>query len=667
MSQSSAKSIHKKFEKALLYGKKFAHSTWAFPVVLLIPLILLTVLGISGSSIGQYNTLLNGAGTHDANLIANEPRSIRSDEWLVNTQQVIIQSEQNFPRFNHMIGNGQDMSITEAPVKDWTTVFRPQNIAYFILPLEQAFAFRWWLIGYLLIVSCYLFALAVLPGRRLFAILISVALFFSAFVQWWYLYGTLAPLYYSLFIATIVMYISRQKSLRNKFFFTGLLGYLFACFALVLYPPFQIACALVLVAFLLGYAIHRYFKDGWRKLLQNILFVVGGAILGVAVLIAFIFSRIDVVNTINNTAYPGQRSLSSGKFYPEHFMASHLGHQFLSEGATAQYLIDNKSGHTNQSEASNFLLLVPFLLLPAILILFKERVNTATMNWSLLTLSVLFIVFLLQLFAPQFTALSKLFLLNKVGDARLLIGVGLLNIMFLIAFVKSFSKKEIKLPLSMVLAYCVFVLIIELLISMSAHTDFGSFISLKRALLFSIPLPIIIYLILTKRFIASALGYLAFSVFISAPINPLYRGLDIITGNPLSVAIKEIGSTSDERWVSDPGYIENLVALNGESSLSGVYNYPQKELWKTIPEADATSYNRYAHVGFQVDNNESLNPKLELVSADSFVVTQGGCGSYFTDHRVSFILTTRIINSSCLTKVKAIHFSQNTFYIYKLN
>src|SRR2546428_9953599 len=110
-------------------------SVWLFPVVLTFVLILLTTLGINGSSIGVYNTYFNGNNAKDPAHIRGNSRSLRSDEWIVQTQMSIAQSNNTFERHNPNIGNGQDMSIIiDAPYKEWSEAFKPHNWAFFILP-----------------------------------------------------------------------------------------------------------------------------------------------------------------------------------------------------------------------------------------------------------------------------------------------------------------------------------------------------------------------------------------------------------------------------------------------------------------------------------------------------------------------------------------------------
>lgn len=646
-------------------GKKLLNSVWLFPVLLAIPFVIFTVFSIHGSSVGTYHKIMSGEAP-DKNVILNEPRSIRSDEWLVNTQKTISQYENDFKVVNDRLGTGENVSIiVDVPYKEWSIIFKPQNLAFFILPFENAFAFKWWLMGYLLMVSCYFFVLALAPRKRLLSASLAIALFFSAFVQWWYVYGTLASLYYSLFIATTVIYLWRQKTFKKKIALGVLLTYLVSCFALVLYPPFQLACGLVLAAFLIGYALQQYPSWDKQALKQNIGIVLTSGLVAGAIVGVFVFTRLDIIKTASNTAYPGKRSVQSGGFYPLHFLSPQLGYQFNSEAHTTRYLIDGKSP-SNQSETSNFLLLLPFLFAPSVYLLYRGYRHNKKIDWPLLLLSGLFLIFLLELFVPGFTPLSKLLLLDKVGGARSLIGLGLINLMVFVLFMRNLSRTQYSFPHKAVIIYSLLIVGIEFALNYHAHESFEPFISLRGAILFSLPLPVIVYLMLRKHFVTAAIVYAAFSIFISFGINPLYRGLTVITDDALSKAVEEMGASSEKRWISEGGYLENIATINGEPSLSGVYNYPQLKLWEDIPGVPRDSYNRYAHVGFQITDDPAAPTALSLITPDSFVVKTNSCSDYLRKHNVGFIVTASILNGPCTSLEKTVSYPRTTLYIYRL-
>ncbi len=245
-------------------------SVWFFPVILLLPLVLLTTFKISGSSIGVYHNYFYGT-TRDSSLLSGTPRLVRSDEWRVNTQMTIAQENNHYNRINHNIGDSQDMSVLpDEPYKEWSELFKPHNWAFLILPFEQAFAFKWWIMGYLVIISCYFFILTILPGRKLLAVLLSLALFFSAFLQWWYVISALGCVYYSLFLLTAFIYLIRSKTRRQSLLLSLLISYLLVSFGLLLYPPFQIVCALAAATFGIGFLVQHSRLTPRKALLEKV-------------------------------------------------------------------------------------------------------------------------------------------------------------------------------------------------------------------------------------------------------------------------------------------------------------------------------------------------------------------------------------------------------------
>jgi hypothetical protein len=108
----------------------FLHGIWLFPAILTLILIILSALQINGSSIGFYHEFFYG-NAKDPALIAGKPQSIRSDEWIVNTQKTIAQKNDNYKGINTNVGNGEDETlIYDAPTKDWSTIFKPHNIGF---------------------------------------------------------------------------------------------------------------------------------------------------------------------------------------------------------------------------------------------------------------------------------------------------------------------------------------------------------------------------------------------------------------------------------------------------------------------------------------------------------------------------------------------------------
>lgn len=652
---------------------KLAKSLWLFPVIGLAAILLLTSLKISGSSIGTYYSYFYGKAD-DPDLILNIPRSIRSDEWLTNTQMSLAQKHAGYPKINPNLGNGEDVAIIlDAPYKDWSMVFKPHNLVFFVLPFEYAFALKWWLIGYLLILSVYLFILSLLPKKRLLASIIALGVFFSPFIQWWYQFVTLAPIYYGLFFALTCMYLMRSNKRKLSLMWGGLAAYLLISFALVQYPPFQIASAVAVTSFLIGYIIEQLTNLSRREVLFKSAVLLCAGIIAGAVVMAFIKSNQFAFNATRNTVYPGQRDVPSGGFDGSRLLSSNLAFQFQFTGKAVNYYFPAK-GVANQSEASNFIFLMPFLLLPEFYLLTMAYRNQRKIDWPLLTTAVMFLLLMVRLLTTSFNTAFKFLGLNQVPPNRLLIGLGVLGIINTILLVRHLAKSQKTLfSVWLVALYCLLVLVVEVLVGLHINNLSPGFISIPLIFMLSIPIPVILFLVFTKRFVLGALVLLAFSVFSTVGIHPVYRGMDVLTKTPLAKAIQSITKTDKGRWVTEDIMLENFALANGARSFSGVYTYPQKEIWRPLDPTgiQASIYNRFAHVNFKLDRQPNIkNPtSFTLRGGDNILVTTEPCSSYLKTQGVRFLLTESKLKGqdTCAKLIRTVKYPANNFFIYQLD
>jgi hypothetical protein len=620
---------------------------------------------------GAYYNYFYGNQHSDPALIAGKPQSIRGDEWLVNTQRTIAQKNDSFASVNKNIGNGEDETLmSDVPTNNWSAIFKPHNLGFFVFSFDNAFALRWWIMSYLLILGCYFFILILLPGKRLFASLLSLAMLFSPFIQWWYLYGTLGSIYYCLFGAVVFTKLIHSKKRIHASLWAILLAYIATCFILILYPPFQIPCALVLIAFAIGYLFDNKKRIDKKKLRRNLIYFMGSIILSLSIVGLFVYQKYDIIKTIQDTSYPGQRVIKSGGYSAEHLLSSNLSPVFQSGKRANAYL----SGNTNQSESSNFILLIPFLLIPALYISYKKYRKDKKNNYLLLSSVALLIIILAWLFIPGLDILGKLTLLDKVPLERLLIGLGLLNFIFITIFIKIYNQAKERFSIALSVIYSLLIVILYLIIDFNVMVKFPNFIGYKYAIIFSLPFAMIIYCFMRKHFKTAISGLLLFALLSTFHINPIYQGTAILTKTPLSRAIQEIGKSNNKKWISDDGImIENFATMNGEGSLTGVYMYPQLELWEGISTADQEYiYNRYAHVNFNLDRNknETIEPSLILVNRDQLNVKIEPCDTFFIKNNVGFLITSKQLKdgeATCTSLIRNVKYPSMTFYIYSLN
>lgn len=659
--------------------RRFVRSIWLFPAALTLILLLFTAFGIHGSSIGVYNSYFgqvdpSGKPGDDGYLLKGQPRSIRSDEWLVNSQMTIAQGHDGFARINNNIGDGQDMSLlSDAPYKEWSIVFKPHNLAFFVLPFDNAFAFKWWTMGYLLALSCYFFVLCLLPGRRLPAALLATALFFTPFVQWLYLYGTIGALFYSLFAATIFMKIINATSRRAQLLWSLLLAYITTCFALILYPPFQIPVAIVTATFALGYLIEKKSSLTKKILLQKLGYVFGAVVVAGIIALLFLHTRPEAVQSVQNTLYPGKRSVSvSGDFDKTHFFSSHLASRFVMDDVASHY----KGKHlvpSHQSESSNFILLIPFLALPAGMLLLNGYLKRKEIDWPLLLTTGLFMVFLVWLFVPSLSRILNFVTLGEVPTYRLLIGTGLLGIIHLVLLIRNLAtlRKPI-FTATQTAAYVALIYAFLIFLGYDAFIRSPGFMDIGSIWLLAVPIPIVIYLLLRRRFTWALVIFAAFSIYSCIGVNPLYHGTGILTDNKVAQAIQSLSHEPGRMVVADDLLLENLAQVNGARALSGVYAYPQTDLWKDIdPADDQFVYNRYAHAIFTLDRDPTVTKPttLKLMQDDYFQINTEPCSDYLREHDVRFLLTTAPLDGAetCASAAYEINYPPRTFIIYRLN
>lgn len=654
----------KKFLKVI---KTLSDKIWFFPAVLFLIVLTLGLLQINGSSIGIYHELLYGKDSKDSSLLFNEPRSVRSDEWLVTTQLSLAQIETGFEPVNQNVGNGIDISVlVDAPTKDLGQFFKPHNFAFFVLPAEVAFSLKWWLLSYFLIVSVYFFVLAILPKRKLIAVLLSLSFLASPFIAWWYQYITLAPIYYTLFGIVVAIKMMQASTVKKSILWGILLAYIGTSFALVLYPPFQIPAALFALAFLIGFILDN--KSKLRSHEKSILAGTAVAVASAGIMIALcLIPKLPVIEIVANTAYPGNRLTESGGFNSLLFMSSNTSLLAQSDSRAGAF-----TWLLNQSEGSNFLLVFIFLIPLLVFFTIKYR-RKVPYFWTIITLFILTTIFIAWLFVPNIDILGKLTLLNRVPHERLLLGFGLINLLAVILFVSTYENKQFKLPKLVPILYPILILILYTILNLYISKTFPGFMGERLALLLAIPYALIVYLLLRYKFNLGLALFLIFSVVSVFFIHPVYVGMGVLRDSELSRVIKSVDTNNSQRWVTDSLQLENFTIFNGKQSLSGVYVYPDTQLWQSdFSKSDINKFNRYAHVHFKLDRNanEVIKPSLDQPSPDQLVPKVEPCDIFLQKNNVGYIMTTEAFfkeQAPCAELTKFVSFPRANIYIYKLN
>lgn len=652
---------------AFIIAKRATSSTAFFPAILTLVLILLSGLSISGSSIGIYHQIFYG-DTPDSNLLVNRPQTVRSDEWVVSAEKTIAQSNNEYQTINNNVGFGENQSVLVGnPTTDWSTVFRPDNFGFFVLPFDNAFALKWWTSPYLLTLSVYFFVLVFLPKKRLLASIIAVGFLFSPFFQWW---GSYMPVALVLLGFVAFTKLLHARKVSHAFLWGGLISYLAVCFALILYPPFQIPAAFVILALAAGYLIDNFREVPRKELIKKLLILLAAGITAIAIFLLFMASHKSVTDIIQGTAYPGRRISTSGGYNLAHLLASQTSGLLQSGKHSGGYAFS-----PNQSEASNFMLITPYLIVPLIYLVWAGFKKNRRIMYGLLLPLLIGVLFMAWIFVPGLDFVGKITLLSNVPRERIIIGFGILNLISLVLFIRLYQDSKWKLRHELTVIYSLLVLIALLCINFYIAIKLPDFMNFKWAIVVSLPFALIVYLLLRKKYVLSMTVLCVFSFLSICKIQPLYVGTSVLRDTPISKAMTETSNkyNSNQRWVGDYIYLENFPAMNGLPSLVGTYVYPQLDIWSKLNQTDKiTVYNRYAHTNFTFnrDPNTIAEPALTNPGTDQLNIAIEPCDPFFKTMEVGYLFTTVPFGANeatCLSLDRTVKYPAVVFYIYRVS
>jgi len=383
------------------------------------------------------------------------------------------------------------------------------------------------------------------------------------------------------------------------------------------------------------------------------------AIMAGSIGLLFVSQHREMIVRTAGTIYPGSRVSPPGELS---FIA-------VLDGFLMPLLQDPAKGtlyYANQSEASNFILLLPFLLIPGLLLQLYEYRQARRVDWLFTALQLCTFLFLAKAFIPVGEIFYKLLLLDRVPGPRLIAGIGFLGIIYLLIMIKKLSN--IKIPrrrmYSFAGTYGLLCFASLFLVGLEVMRLYPTFLDSYRILLALIAFfsAIIVAFIANKPRIGATL-LLAFTLLSSYKILPIYQSLDILEENKIVQSIKE-NSNPDDFWITtDDLYYSNFPIIAGRGLVSGSQQYPDLEYWKPIGDGKYEDvYNRQARSVFV----STLPPtkKFNLVAKNFFTIRLE-C-SPFVYEKVDYVLAVAELDQPCLEQIDTVSYPKRKFYIYRI-
>lgn len=582
----------------------------------------LVFLKIHGSSIPIWNQIITQNNiSQKADRIFGWPEGVRSDEWDVSTPFALSQVQTN-PKFslhNKTLGEGNVPLLMNLPVKHPSTLFKPQLWGYFFLDTERGFSFFWdfeWLILFL-----GFFFLFMLLTRNQFWLSIfgSIWIFFSSFTQWWFSsVATMFGVFAIVFVALVYLILSRKKV---NIISSAILMVVFGIdFVLFLYPPFQVQLGyltlFLLVAFIFQYGYKKNFLSEIN--LKTVCTMVGLTI-AAGVFYSFYIDAKDTMKIMMGTVYPGSRRSLGGGINAslfKYFSGFYSG--LMRDGHVPKALL-------NASEASNFILLYPLLVIGVTFNFVRKQKN----NWlvMLMLLYTLIITWWMKFGFPAWLAGGTL--LDFVPTERCYLGLGLASIIATVVFLGTKSailksKKQIVVAGSLI-----FTALLTYGFYLTSQTE--HFFRLRYIILLTIGFTATAIFLLQKKRLLFAFSILFVVVIPGIFINPISVGLGPIFNKDLTGAVKaEDMKNPNAKWaVYGNRLLPNFFIATGAKVFDGAKYTPPLDDLKVLDPAGQYNniYNRFAHLGMSDKKLKGQEVTFELVVADYYVIHIDPCSS----------------------------------------
>ncbi|WIE74622.1 hypothetical protein [Curtobacterium sp. MCSS17_007] len=674
-----------------------------FPVLVVLVLGVLTALGISGSSTGNYWGFF-GQGA-DPGLMAGEPRPIRTDEWLVQSSWIVSQVQQGFPVVNQTLPGGMDATIqNDLPSWDWSTLFRPHVWGFLVMPLAQGMAVRWWLPFAGLLVGAYVFLVTVMPRRPVTAALLAVALGFSPLVGWWFLPTTIFPYAWAFAVLVAVLWGVRSSSRWARWVSAGVAGYLTVTLAMSIYVPYAVPAVVVVAFVTIGLVLGMRWPAlrvrratgatgspdsadrsvgaggvlasaaqpavSWRRIFVGLAPLVGAVVAAAVVLVVWVATRLDTVRAVLGTVYPGHRTEFAGSLDREGIV-SVFGAPF---GGALQNGVAQGLG-PNQSEAAAPLMTIVFLVPVLVWLLVRSVVaaraagSTRRLDWPVLSVLVVLTVLWLFLLVPGWTPIANLLGLTRSTDGRLRLAFDLLAVIGIGLAVARLDRDHVRtrwwvaLSGGVVAAASVACVWYELrrgqepALAAAAHWK-----------VVAVLLVVAVVLIGFRLVLPGVAALTVATLLVGLGVNPLYRGVfelpvDTKAGRAIeAIEAKEPGA----RWVGIGSTVQTAMLVeSGVPAYNGVQTYPPREMWHQIDPSGRyeNAWNRLANVNWTVGAGE---PVVTNPVRDQVLVTFDACSS-FAQKNVQYVLSDVPVSSACLREVRDLRQGGLDMHIYRVD
>jgi hypothetical protein len=630
------------------------------PAALLLVAAVAVALGLNGFSSGAFHDELSTGP--DPQLIAGEPRDIRTDEWYVQTSWAIAQVEQGLPVENTTFPGGMDATLPQdLPRADWTVAFRPHLWGFLTLDVDRAFAVKWWALAVGLLVAAYWFFVTVLPRLPAVAALLALAVYFSPIIQWWFLATTTWPVAWAFLTMTALIWATRGGRLA-RWGWAAAAGFLTVVMAMGIYVPYIVPCVIIALGFAVGWLVQEgrsgiRVRDLVRRLVP--LAVVEAVAVGITLL--WLATKAGTVSAFLSTEYPGERLTPPGS-------AGALGAAQLLALPFSEALGAGGVLGANSSEASTVFLVGVFLLPVVIWLVAREARARRPLPWTLIASSAAMLLLLIYLFIPGWDALAHVTLLDRGTVNRVRIGLGVGSMVTTVLLVAELERRGLRAGRVLAVVCAGLFLLSGGAIAAALYVVVPAvYASVHWWWLFLALGSIAIWAFARRHVVVAAVATAALALGVGAWVNPIYVGVLDLRETPVAERVEAIDDADRGTWVGVGGRLTTAVLLqSGVEAYNGFQGAPDAEMWDDIDPDHRFSFewNRLAGVSWAVGEGE---PTLVNPAPDQILVSFDAC-SDFAQERVDYVLSddARASSDPCLNELGAFQVTSDELVVYEV-
>ena len=550
------------------------------------------IFQIHGSSINELNIF----GINH-NLIAGISRSIRSDEYLVNTMFAFSQYHNGFGYFSDIVRAAPtDMFIIYGQaVLDIAVIFRPFNIGYLFLNQGMGLSFFW--VSRFVVLTLVSFEMGMLltNKNKILSLSYAILVILSPLVQWWFaINGLVEQLIFGQLGVVLINFYMNTIDYRKRILSALLMIICIGGFLVVFYPSWQIPFAYVFIKNRNNFSYDK----------KDLLIIFTSLIILGLLMLHILNNSLDTIKIIMNTAYPGG----------ERFNGCGYWNNLFNYIASIFFPLTDVNILLNTVELSVFNDFFPVPIILSLIVLIGQK----TKDKLLVGLLVLYFIYILFYFIPLPDPIISLTLRDHVKTSRLFCVISFIGVLLLIRSLA--SLKEIKSQKLIIMGSTVLSIIVVYLSTFWFHDYYHALMIIALIIIYAITFSSIFTAHSEKGKIIFLICVISILFTAGALVNPIDRGTDVILENDYIHEVESIvHQDPNAKWLVNNMPINYLIVA-GAKTINSVNVYPDLDKWHIIdPNSQYEEvYNRYAHITVDIQNQ--TNTTFNLISGDLFLI-----------------------------------------------